>query len=74
MSKKIKIDPITRIEGHMAVEAVLDGGVVKEAFIILQRWIGLIRAKRLSNCRRYLFNIGPNCLICLASMPCLFSE
>ncbi|MGA1979935.1 MAG: nickel-dependent hydrogenase large subunit [Sedimentisphaerales bacterium] len=31
MSKKIKIDPITRIEGHMAVEAVIDGGVVKEA-------------------------------------------
>jgi hydrogenase large subunit len=31
MSKKIKIDPITRIEGHMAVEAVIDDGVVKEA-------------------------------------------
>ncbi len=31
MSKKIKIDPITRIEGHMAVEAVIDNGVVKEA-------------------------------------------
>ena len=31
MSKKIKIDPITRIEGHLAVEAVLDDGVVKEA-------------------------------------------
>ncbi|MCJ7693268.1 MAG: nickel-dependent hydrogenase large subunit [Sedimentisphaerales bacterium] len=31
MSKKIKIDPITRIEGHMAIEAVIDEGVVKEA-------------------------------------------
>ncbi len=31
MSEKIKIDPITRIEGHMAVEAVIDDGVVKEA-------------------------------------------
>jgi len=31
MSKRIKIDPITRIEGHMAVEAVIDDGVVKEA-------------------------------------------
>ncbi len=31
MSTKIKIDPITRIEGHMAVEAVIDDGVVKEA-------------------------------------------
>ena len=31
MLTKIKIDPITRIEGHLAVEAVLDDGVVKEA-------------------------------------------
>jgi hydrogenase large subunit len=31
MSKKIKIDPITRIEGHLAVEAVIDDGVVKDA-------------------------------------------
>ena len=31
MSKTIKIDPITRIEGHMAIEAVIDDGVVKEA-------------------------------------------
>jgi len=31
MGTKIKIDPITRIEGHLAVEAVIDDGVVKEA-------------------------------------------
>ncbi len=31
MSTKIKIDPITRIEGHLAIEAVVDDGVVKEA-------------------------------------------
>ncbi len=31
MVTKIKIDPITRIEGHMAIEAVIDNGVVKEA-------------------------------------------
>jgi len=30
MIKKIKIDPITRIEGHLAIEAVVDDGVVKE--------------------------------------------
>ena len=29
--KKIVIDPITRIEGHMRVEAVVDDGVVKDA-------------------------------------------
>ncbi len=31
MSRTIKIDPLTRIEGHLAIEAVVDGGVVKEA-------------------------------------------
>jgi hydrogenase large subunit len=31
MSTKIKIDPITRIEGHLAIEAVVDDGLVKEA-------------------------------------------
>ena len=31
MGTKIKIDPITRIEGHMAIEAVIDDGVVKDA-------------------------------------------
>ncbi|UCF43449.1 MAG: nickel-dependent hydrogenase large subunit [Planctomycetota bacterium] len=31
MSEKIRIDPITRIEGHMAVEAVIDDGTVKDA-------------------------------------------
>jgi hydrogenase large subunit len=33
MVTKIKIDPITRIEGHLAIEAVVDDGVVKEAKI-----------------------------------------
>jgi hydrogenase large subunit len=31
MTTRIKIDPITRIEGHLAIEAVVDDGVVKEA-------------------------------------------
>lgn len=31
MRKTIKIDPITRIEGHMAVDCVVDDGVVKDA-------------------------------------------
>ncbi len=29
--KQIVIDPITRVEGHMKVEAVVDGGAVKDA-------------------------------------------
>ncbi len=28
--RKIIIDPITRIEGHMAIEAIVDNGIVKE--------------------------------------------
>ncbi len=28
---KIVIDPVTRVEGHLKIEAVVDGGVVKEA-------------------------------------------
>ncbi len=31
MSTKIRIDPLTRIEGHLALEAIVDAGVVKEA-------------------------------------------
>ena len=31
MSTTIKIDPVTRIEGHLAIEAVVDGGEVKDA-------------------------------------------
>jgi hydrogenase large subunit len=31
MPTRIKIDPVTRIEGHLALEAVVDGGVVKDA-------------------------------------------
>ena len=28
---KITIDPITRIEGHLKVEVIVENGVVKEA-------------------------------------------
>jgi hydrogenase large subunit len=31
MATKITIDPLTRIEGHMKIEATVDGGVVKDA-------------------------------------------
>jgi hydrogenase large subunit len=32
MSKRIVIDPVTRIEGHLRIEAVVENGVVKDAF------------------------------------------
>ncbi len=31
MAKKILIDPVTRIEGHLAVEIEVDGGKVVDA-------------------------------------------
>jgi len=31
MAQKIKIDPVSRIEGHLKIEVTVDGGVVKEA-------------------------------------------
>ena len=31
MSNRIVIDPVTRIEGHLKIEAVVENGVVKEA-------------------------------------------
>jgi len=30
---KITIDPMTRIEGHLKIECVVEGGVVKEAHV-----------------------------------------
>lgn len=32
MSKRITIDPITRIEGHLRIEVVVENGVVKDAY------------------------------------------
>jgi hydrogenase large subunit len=32
MSNRIVVDPITRIEGHLRIEAEIEGGVIKDAF------------------------------------------
>ena len=32
MSERIVIDPITRIEGHLRVEAKIEGGIVTDAY------------------------------------------
>ena len=42
MSKKIIVDPITRIEGHLRVEVVVDdNNVVKEAYSGSTLWRGI---------------------------------
>jgi len=32
MARRIVVDPITRIEGHLRIEAVVDNGVITEAY------------------------------------------
>ena len=42
MAKRIVVDPIPRIEGHLRIEAVLDGNnTIKDAFSSGTMWRGL---------------------------------
>lgn len=41
MSKRIVIDPITRIEGHLRIECEVDDGVVVDAWSSGQMWRGI---------------------------------
>jgi len=41
MAKKIVIDPITRIEGHLRIECEVDGGKVTNAWSSGQMWRGM---------------------------------
>jgi hydrogenase large subunit len=41
MSKRITIDPITRIEGHLRMDVEVDGGAVKDAWSVGTMWRGI---------------------------------
>ncbi|TRZ90164.1 MAG: nickel-dependent hydrogenase large subunit [Rhodocyclaceae bacterium] len=41
MSKRISIDPITRIEGHLRIDCEVDGGKVTKAWASGQMWRGV---------------------------------
>ena len=41
MSKRIVIDPITRIEGHLRIDVEVDGGRVRKAWASGQMWRGI---------------------------------
>jgi len=41
VAEKLVIDPITRIEGHLRIEAQIDGGQVTEAWSSSTMWRGL---------------------------------
>ncbi|PLX41169.1 MAG: hydrogenase 2 large subunit [Deltaproteobacteria bacterium] len=41
MAKKIVVDPLTRIEGHLRIEAVVENGVIKDAWSSSTMWRGI---------------------------------
>src|ERR1044071_5565897 len=41
MSKRITIDPITRIEGHLRIDVEVDGGAVQKAWASSTMWRGI---------------------------------
>ena len=41
MSKRIVIDPITRIEGHLRIESEVENGKVSKAWTSGQMWRGI---------------------------------
>lgn len=41
MSKRIVIDPITRIEGHLRIDVEVEGGAVRDAWSSGQMWRGI---------------------------------
>ncbi len=41
MSKKIVVDPVTRIEGHLRIEAVVDNGKIVDAWSSSTMWRGI---------------------------------
>jgi hydrogenase large subunit len=41
MSKRITIDPITRIEGHLRIDCEIDGNKVTKAWASGQMWRGI---------------------------------
>lgn len=41
MSRRITIDPITRIEGHLRIDLEVDGGAVRTAWSSGTMWRGI---------------------------------
>ena len=41
MATRINIDPITRIEGHLRIDAEVDGGTVSKAWASCTMWRGI---------------------------------
>src|SRR5678816_393709 len=41
MAKRITVDPVTRIEGHLRIDVEVDGGKVQQAWASGQMWRGI---------------------------------
>ena len=41
MAERVVVDPITRIEGHLRIEAEIDGGQITDAWSSSTMWRGI---------------------------------
>ena len=41
MAKRVVVDPITRIEGHLRIEVLPENGYIKDAYSSAQMWRGI---------------------------------
>lgn len=64
MSERIVIDPITRIEGHLRVEAVIEGGKIKDAYSSGTMVRGIENIVRDRNPRDAWVFVGRVCGVC----------
>ena len=68
MTKRIVVDPITRIEGHLRVEVVVDeNNVIKDAFSSSTLWRGLEKIVRNRDPRDAGFLMQRICGVCTYS-------
>ena len=64
MSERIVIDPITRIEGHLRVEAAIEGGKIKEAYSSGTMVLGIDNIVRNRDPRDAWVFVGRVCGVC----------
>jgi hydrogenase large subunit len=64
MSKRIVIDPITRIEGHLRIDVEVDGGEVQRAWSSGQMWRGIENILRGRDPRDAWFYTQRFCGVC----------
>ncbi|MDD4516773.1 nickel-dependent hydrogenase large subunit [Massilibacteroides sp.] len=67
MSKRIVVDPITRIEGHLRIEAEIENGVIKDAFSSGTMVRGIEKIVRERDPRDVWAFVGRVCGVCTST-------